>query len=109
MLKSFVFSLNLLVMVVGMLVTCAGASLLVMEYLHNARTWHQVSLVSYLLLTTGMLIITVSFMACCGSLVSSKCLLTTFVIKTGTIIVGQFTFGLLLYYKVNLKHISETS
>ena len=94
------FSLNLMVMVVGMLVTVAGASLMVMEHLHNARSWHQVSIVSYLLLTAGMVTITISFLACCGSLVSSKCLLTTFVIKTGTIIVGQLALGLLLYLEV---------
>ena len=100
-LRSFMLSLNLLVMLVGVLVTCAGASLLITEYLYNARSWHQVSIVSYLLLTAGMITITVSFLACCGSLVSSKCLLTMFVIKTGTIIVGQLAFGLLIYFKVS--------
>ena len=102
-LRSFMLSLNLLVMLMGVLVTCAGASLLITEYLYNARSWHQVSIVSYLLLTAGMITITVSFLACCGSLVSSKCLLTMFVIKTGTIIVGQLAFGLLLYFKVRIQ------
>ena len=101
MLKASVCSVNLLVMLVGGLLTAAGVSLLVTEHLYLSTTWHQFSMVSYFLLAAGLLTLTLSFLACCGSLVSSKCLLLTFIFSLLCLLIGEITMGLLVYFQVS--------
>ena len=93
--------MNLLVMLVGLVLTTAGASLLVTEHLHLASAWHQFSIVSWALLAAGLLTLTTAFLACCGSLISSKCLLTSFIMSLVCLLVGELTLGVLLYCQVS--------
>ena len=102
MLKASVCSVNLLVMLVGGLLTAAGGSLLVTEHLYLSTTWHQFSMVSYFLLAAGLLTLTLSFLACCGSMVSSSCLLGTFLTLIITMIVGEVALGVALYTEVQV-------
>ena len=60
------------------------------------------STVSLAVLVTGMLTVTVSFLACCGSMVSSSCLLGTFLTLIITIIVGEVALGVALYTEVQV-------
>ena len=101
MLKASVCSVNLLVMLVGGLLTAAGVSLLVTEHLYLETTWDQFSMVSYFLLAAGLLTLTLSFLACCGSLVSSKCLLATFILSILCLVVAEATLAVLVYFQVN--------
>ena len=72
MLKGSICSVNMLVMIAGGLMTAAGVSLLVTEYLYLETIWYEFSIVSYFLLAAGLVTLTLSFLACCGSLISSK-------------------------------------
>ena len=101
LLRGSVCSVNLLVMLVGLVLTTAGASLLVTEHLHLASAWHQFSIVSWALLAAGLLTLTTAFLACCGSLISSKCLLTSFIMSLVCLLVGELTLGVLLYCQVS--------
>ena len=103
MLKASVCSVNLLVMLVGGLLTAAGVSLLVTEHLYLSTTWHQFSMVSYFLLAAGLLTLTLSFLACCGSLVSSKCLLATFILSILCLVVAEATLAVLMFYSTMKK------
>ena len=102
MLKGSICSVNLLVMIAGGLMTAAGTSLLVTEYLYLETIWYEFSIVSYFLLAAGLVTLTLSFLACCGSLISSKCLLATFILSLLCLIVGEITLGILVYFQVNL-------
>jgi len=109
MLKASVCSVNLLVMLVGGLLTAAGVSLLVTEHLYLSTTWHQFSMVSYFLLAAGLLTLTLSFLACCGSLVSSKCLLATFILSILCLVVAEATLAVLVYFQeIDYKSITQT-
>ena len=102
MLKGSICSVNMLVMIAGGLMTAAGVSLLVTEYLYLDTIWYEFSIVSYFLLAAGLVTLTLSFLACCGSLISSKCLLATFILSLLCLIVGEITLGVLVYFQVNL-------
>ena len=102
MLKGSICSVNMLVMIAGGLMTAAGVSLLVTEYLYLETIWYEFSIVSYFLLAAGLVTLTLSFLACCGSLISSKCLLATFILSLLCLIVGEITLGVLVYFQVNL-------
>ena len=101
--------MNLVVMLLGLLLTAAGASLLVTEHLHLASAWHQFSIVSWALLAAGLLTLTTAFLACCGSLISSKCLLTSFVLSLVCLVAGELTLGLLVYCQVSHRSQSHAA
>ena len=101
LLKGTICTVNLLVMIVGVLMTAGGISLLVTEHLYLDTEWYNFSLVSYFLLASGLVTLSISFLACCGSLISSKCLLTTFTLSVICLIFGEITFGVLVYFQVN--------
>ena len=108
LLRGSVCTVNLLVMLLGLVLTTAGASLLVTEHLHLASAWHQFSIVSWALLAAGLVTLTTSFLACCGSLLSSKCLLTSFVLSLVCLVVGELTLGLLVYFQASHRgHVAE--
>ena len=100
MLRGGVCTVNTLVMLLGALLTTAGASLLVTEHLYLQTSWDQFSMVSYSILAAGLVTLTLSFLACCGSLVSSKCLLVTFIFSLVCLIIAELTMGLLVYFQV---------
>ena len=100
MLRGGVCTVNTMVMLLGALLTTAGVSLLVTEHLYLQTTWDQFSMVSYSILAAGLVSLTISFLGCCGSLVSSKCLLVTFIFSLICLIIGQITMGLLVYFQV---------
>ena len=108
MLKASVCSVNLLVMLVGGLLTAAGVSLLVTEHLYLSTTWHQFSMVSYFLLAAGLLTLTLSFLACCGSLVSSSALLATFLTLLISLLIGEAALGVAVYIKVTTTSTTNT-
>ena len=101
LLKGSICSVNLFVMIAGILMTAGGISLLVTEHLHLETAWYNFSLVSYFLLASGLVTLTVSFLACCGSLISSKCLLATFALCIICLVFGEITLGVLVYFQVN--------
>merc|ERR1711874_716877 len=78
MLRGGVCTVNTLVMLFGVLLTTAGVALLVTEHLYLQTTWDQFSILSYSILAAGLVTLTLSFLGCCGSLVSSKGLLVYF-------------------------------
>jgi len=109
MLKGSICSVNMLVMIAGGLMTAAGVSLLVTEYLYLETIWYEFSIVSYFLLAAGLVTLTLSFLACCGSLISSKCLLATFILSLLCLIVGEITLGVLVYFQeIDYKGITQT-
>lgn len=100
MLRGGVCTVNTLVMLLGALLTTAGAALLVTEHLYLGTSWEQFSMVSYSILAAGLVSLTISFLGCCGSLVSSKCLLFTFIFSIICLLIGEITMGLLVYFQV---------
>merc|ERR1711953_439686 len=109
MLRGGVCTVNTLVMLLGALLTTAGTALLVTEHLYLQTSWDQFSMVSYSVLAAGLVSLTISFLGCCGSLVSSKCLLLTFIFSLICLIIGEITMGLLLYFqKIDYKGVTQT-
>jgi len=109
LLKGSICSVNLFVMIVGILMTAGGVSLLVTEHLHLETAWYNFSLVSYFLLASGLVTLTVSFLACCGSLISSKCLLATFALCIICLVFGEITLGVLVYFQeIDYRSITQT-
>lgn len=100
LLKGSMCSINLIVMVIGCLMTAAGVSMLVTEHMYLDSIWYEFSMVSYFMLAAGLTTLVISFLACCGSLISSKCLLTTFALCIFCLIVGEITLGVMVYFQV---------
>ena len=108
MLRGGVCTVNTLVMLLGALLTTAGTALLVTEHLYLQTSWDQFSMVSYSILAAGLVSLTISFLGCCGSLVSSKCLLVTFIFSLLCLLIVEITMGLLLYFQVTSHKIHNT-
>jgi len=51
------------------------------------------------LLVCGLLITTLAFLGCCGSVTQSRCLLSTFLLSLLIVISAQFIFVILLFFK----------
>lgn len=88
-------------MVTGVFITLLGLWLLLTDSYtpstSSSSSPISPSTISLAVLVTGMLTVTVSFLACCGSMVSSSCLLGTFLTLIITIIVGEVALGVALY------------
>jgi len=109
LLKGSVCSVNMFVMMIGILLTAAGVSLLVTEYLYLESVWYEFSMVSYFILAAGLVTLILSFLACCGSLISSKCLLATFILSILCLIVAEITLGMLFYFQeVDYKSLTHS-
>ena len=106
MLRATICSVNLIVMVTGVFITLLGLWLLLTDsytpYSSSSSSPISPSTISLAVLVTGMLTVTVSFLACCGSMVSSSCLLGTFLTLIITIIVGEVALGVALYTEVQV-------
>jgi hypothetical protein len=97
-----VFVMNLLVMLVGMVVTGLAVWLLVSEHLYLSSSWEDFSLVTCAVLSVGLLISLLSFLGCCGAITQSKCLLGMFVISLLALLVGEVSVAVLVYLKVSI-------
>ena len=106
-LKAMVFIVNLLVMLVGLVVTGLAVWLLVSEHLYLSSSWEDFSLVTCAVLSVGLLISLLAFLACCGAITHSKCLLGMFVISLLVLLVGEESVAVLVYFKVSMskKHL----
>ena len=107
-LRATICSVNLLVFITGLTITLAGLWLLVMEFISPAPALSSLSLT---ILLTGLLTLTLSFLACCGSLVSSTALLATFLALLISLIIGEAALGVAVYIKVtttsNTTHLTQ--
>ena len=102
-LKAIVFIVNLLVMLVGLGVTGLAVWLLVSEHLYLSSSWQDFSLVTFAVLIFGLLISLLAFLACCGAITRSKCLLGMFVISLLVLLVGEVSIAVLVYFKVSMS------
>jgi len=94
-----VFMVNLLVMLVGMVVTGVAVWVLVSEHIYLNTGWEELSVLIFAVLAIGLLISLLAFLACCGAITSSKCLLGMFVLSLLAVLVGQVSIAVLLYFK----------
>ena len=98
-----VFIVNLLVMLVGLVVTGLAVWLLMSEHLYLSSSWEDFSLVTCAVLSVGLLISLLAFLACCGTIKHSKCLLGMFIISLLVLLVGEVSVAVLVYFKVSLS------
>ena len=97
LLQATICSVNLLVLITGLLVSLAGLWLAVLESLSPAP---RLSALSLTVLLVGLLTLSLSFLACCGSLLSSTALLATFLTFLLLLLTGQAALGVAVYIKV---------
>ena len=102
-LKAMVFIVNLMVMFVGIVVTGLAVWLLVSEHLYLSSSWEDFSLVTCAVLSVGLLISLLAFLACCGAITHSKCLLGMFVISLLGLMIGEVSVAVLVYFKVSMS------
>ena len=100
-LKAMVFIVNLVVMLVGLSMAGLAVWLLVSEHLYLSSSLEDFSLVTCAVLSVGLLMALLAFMACCGAITSSRCFLGMFVISLLVLMGGQVAVALLLYFKVS--------
>ena len=106
LLRATICSVNLLALITGVLITLAGLWLVVMEYLSPSPSLSSLSLT---ILVAGLLTLTLSFLACCGSLVPNSALLVTFSVLLSSLIAGQAALGVAVYIKVTTYTITITT
>ena len=97
-----VFTVNLVVMLVGLSMAGLAVWLLVSEHLYLSSSWEDFSLVTCAVLSVGLLMALLAFMACCGAITSSRCFLGMFVLFLLSMMVGQVSVAVLLYFKVSI-------
>ena len=100
-LKVIVFTVNLVVMLVGLSMAGLAVWLLVSEHLYLSSSLEDFFLVTCAALSVGLLMALLAFMACCGAITSSRCFLGMFVISLVAMMVGQVAVAVLLYFKVS--------
>ena len=69
------------------------------------RHWSDFSLLSCVVLAIGLLGFVVAFLACCGAITNSRCLLGMFIIFLLALLVGEVTLAVLIYFKVSICNI----
>ena len=92
---------NLLVMLVGLSMAGVAVWLLVSEYHYLSSSWSDFSLLSCVALALGLLSSVVAFLACCGAITNSRCLLGMFILFLLAMLVGEVTLALVVYFKVS--------
>ena len=102
--KAMVFIVNLLVMLVGLAMAALGMWLLVSDYLHTDSGWENFSMISCAVSLVGILITFLGFLACCGTISNSQCLMGMFVIFLLAIMVVEASVAVLVYLKVSHSH-----
>ena len=96
---------NLVVMLLGLSMAGVAVWLLVSEYLYLGSSWSDFSLLSCVVLALGLLGSVVAFLACCGAITNSRCLLGMFIIFLLAMLVGEVTLAVLIYFKVSICNI----
>ena len=96
-----VFIVNLLVMLVGLAMAVLGMWALVSDYLYLGSDWENFSTISCAVTFVGILVIFIGFLACCGAITNSQCLLGMFVISLLAIMVVEASVAVLVYLKVS--------
>ena len=99
--KAMVFIVNLLVMLVGLAMAALGLWLLVSDYLSIGSGWENLSTIYCAVPLVGILITFLGFLACCGTITNSQCLLGMFVIFLLAIMVVEASVAVLVYLKVS--------
>jgi len=94
-----VFIVNLLVMLVGLAMAALGMWLLVSDYLYIGSGWEDLSMISCAVSFVGILMAFLGFLACCGTITNSQCLLGMFVIFLLAIMVVEVSVVVLIYLK----------
>ena len=90
-------------MLAGLVVTGVAVWVLVSEHIYLNTGWEELSVLIFAVLAIGLLISLLAFLACCGAITSSKCLLVMFAISLLAVLVGQVSLAVLLYFKVSLS------
>jgi len=90
---------NMLVMLVGLSMAGVAVWLLVSEYHYLSSSWSDFSLLSCVVLALGLLSSVVAFLACCGAITNSRCLLGMFILFLLAMLVGEVTLALVVYFK----------
>merc|ERR1712106_405774 len=80
-------------------VTGLAVWVLVSEHIYLNTGWGELTVPIFVVLAIGLLMSLLAFLACCGSITSSKCLLGMFVISLLAVLVGQVSLAVLLYCK----------
>ena len=104
-LKGVVMMVNMVVMLLGLSMAGVAVWLLVSEYLYLSSSWSDFSLLSCVVLALGLLGSVVAFLACCGAITNSRCLLGMFIIFLLALLVGEVSLALLIYFKVSICNI----
>jgi len=105
-----VFIVNLLVMLVGLLVTGVATWLLVSEHIFFSNSWEQFSISTIAVLSVGLLVSLLAFLGCCGAITRSKCLLRMLVISLLALLVGEVAVAVLVYFKeLDYHHLLRSS
>ena len=99
-LKGLVMMVNLVVMLLGLSMAGVAVWMLVSEHLYLSISWSEFSLLSCVVLALGLLGSVVAFLACCGAITNSRCLLGMFIIFLVAMLVGEFTLAVMFYFKV---------
>jgi len=100
MLRAAVCSANLLLVAVGVALTGLGTWLLVSEHLdHGTEAWDEFWPPGYAVLFLGLVTFLLAFLACCGALTSSKCLLALFLLSVLALLCGEAVLAVMLYFQ----------
>jgi len=98
--KYLVFTVNFLVLLIGLLILGFSSWLLTYEQLYADP--QSVYYVYCILLTLGILVFFVSFLACCGSIRESSCLLAFFFVVVLLLFLAEITLGLYIYFEESI-------
>jgi len=98
-LKGLVMMVNLMVMLLGLSMAEVAVWLLVSEHLYLSSSLSDFSLLSCVVLALGLLGSVVAFLACCGAITNSRCLLGMFIIFLVAMLVGEVTLAVMFYFK----------
>lgn len=112
-LRFLVVSLTTLVLLTGLGLAALGAWLVAEEHVYlGTASLSSLSLPSLSLLCTGLCVLLVATMGCCGALAASRCLLGTFSLLLVTLVFGQLSVAGLVYFKqldygLIVKHVAQ--
>merc|ERR1712241_932003 len=90
---------NLIVILAGLAMAALALWVLLSEYLYLNSGLENFSMIFCVVFCVGLLITLFGFLACCGAITSSKCLLGTFIISLLAIVVVEMSVAVLVYLK----------
>lgn len=99
-LSFLVISLNTVVLLAGLSLTVLAGWLVAQEHLYlGTADLQSLSTPALVLLASGLAVVTLGALGCCGALATSRCLLGTFSLLLLSLTFAQLSAGLLVYYK----------